>query len=139
MGNGDQAGGNGGGGTARGTAGVVGGVVRVHGGPFDGVIVRYVCFHQPEVPEEREWFGDEIFTQTQLMHIRFPDDNGAGIFEFLDAPGRAAVLPGVVDPGGETLFVAVKIGLILDGYGNTIQRAQGLTGFIPCGGGFGRG
>ncbi len=45
VGNGDQAGGNGGGGTARGTAGVVGGVVRVHGGPFDGVVVCYVCFH----------------------------------------------------------------------------------------------
>lgn len=54
------------------------------------------------------------------MHIRFPNDDGAGIFEFLDTPGRAAVLPGVVDPRGETLFVTVKIGLVFDGYRNTI-------------------
>lgn len=73
------------------------------------------------------------------MHIHFPDDDGAGIFEFLDAPGRAAVFPGVVDPGGETLFVAVKIGLVFDGYGNTIQGAQRLSGLIPRGGSFGRG
>ena len=66
------------------------------------------------------WFRVEILTQTQLMHIRFPNDDGAGIFEFLDTPGRAAVLPRVVDPRGETLFVTVKIGLVFDGYRNTI-------------------
>lgn len=85
-----------------------------------GLLFVMSVFISPRFHRKKVWFRDEIFTQTQLMHIRFPNDDGAGIFEFLDAPGRAAVLPGVVDPGGETLLVAVKIGLVFDGYGNTI-------------------
>lgn len=54
------------------------------------------------------------------MHIGFPNDDGAGIFPFLDTPACAAVLPGVVDRRAETLIVAVKICLVLDCHGNTI-------------------